>query len=53
VKVGTLVILSGSISVSTLTQVGFTVPAGALPGKITITTADGTATSATSLTVTP
>jgi hypothetical protein len=51
VKVGTLVI--GSVSVSTVTQVGFTVPVGALSGKITITTADGTATSATSLTVTP
>jgi hypothetical protein len=53
VKIGTFVILPGLISVSTQTQVGFTVPVGALSGKITITTADGTATSATSLTVTP
>jgi hypothetical protein len=53
VKVGTLVIPPGLISVSTQTQIGFTVPVGALSGKITITTADGMATSATSLTVTP
>jgi hypothetical protein len=52
VKVGTLVIPPASI-VSSLTQVSFPVPVGALSGKITITTADGTATSATPLTVTP
>jgi hypothetical protein len=53
VRVGTRVIPPGLISISTLTQVGFTVPVGALSGKITITTADGAATSATPLTVTP
>jgi hypothetical protein len=38
---------------STRTEVRFTIPVGAVTGKITRPTADRTATSATSLTVTP
>jgi len=53
VKIGAFVIPGGSITSSSQTQVQFTVPLGAVTGKITITTADGTTTSATTFTVTP
>jgi len=50
VKVGAV---TATVTSSTRTELRFTIPAGAVTAKITITTADGTATSATSLTVTP
>jgi hypothetical protein len=50
VKVGTV---TAMVTSSTGTELRFTIPAGAVTAKIAITTADGTATSATSLTVTP
>ena len=50
VKVGAVVAV---VVASSPTEVTFTVPALAIAGKITITTADGTATSATELTVLP
>jgi hypothetical protein len=50
VKVGAI---AAQIGASSSTQVTFTIPPGAVTGKITITTADGTATSAANLTVTP
>ena len=50
VKVGTI---AAAVVASSPTEVTFTIPVGAVTGKISITTADGTALSATSLTVTP
>jgi hypothetical protein len=50
VKIGAKVVTTFT---ATDLQVVLTIPAGAVTGKITITTADGTATSATNLTVTP
>jgi len=50
VKVGTV---AAAVVASSSTEVTFTVPALAVTGKITITTADGTATTATALTVMP
>ena len=50
VKVGTV---AAVVVASSPTEVTFTVPALAVTGKITITTADGTATTATALTVLP
>jgi hypothetical protein len=50
VKVGTV---AATVVASSPTEVTFTVPALAITGMISITTADGTAVSATSLTVTP
>jgi uncharacterized repeat protein (TIGR03803 family) len=44
---------AGAFTVNSDTQVTATVPAGAKTGRITITTPGGTATSATSFTVTP
>jgi hypothetical protein len=51
VKVGTFKIPPASIVKSTLTELDFTVPVGAKTGKISVTTVDGTAVSATNLTV--
>jgi len=50
VKVGAFVIPAGLV-VSTPTQITFTVPLGAVTGKISVKTLDGTATSATNVTV--
>jgi hypothetical protein len=50
VKVGTL---TAAVVASSPTEVTFTVPLMAVTGTISITTADGTALSATTLTVTP
>ena len=49
VKVGAV---AATVTSSTRTEVRFTIPVDAVTGKISVTTADGTATSATSLTVT-
>jgi hypothetical protein len=51
VKVGTFVVPPGSIVSSTPTEVQFRVPLGAVTGKISVTTVDGTTLSATDLTV--
>ena len=51
VKVGTFVVPLGSIQSSSATQLAFTVPLGAVTGKISIMTADGTATSSANLDV--
>jgi hypothetical protein len=50
VKVGTVVAV---VDDSSLAAVTFTIPPGAVTGRISLTTADGTAVSATSLVVTP
>jgi hypothetical protein len=52
VKIGAFVVPPGSIVSSTLTDLQFRVPLGAVSGKIGVTTLDGTAVSATDLTVT-
>jgi hypothetical protein len=51
VKVGTTPVPAGLIQSSTPTKLVFKVPLGAVTAKITVTTVDGTATSAESLTV--
>jgi hypothetical protein len=51
VKVGTTTVPPGLIQSNDGTTLTFTVPLGAQTGKITVTTADGTATSPTSLVV--
>jgi hypothetical protein len=51
VKIGAVVVPAASIIMSTLTQISFPLPATAVTGKIMITTADGTATSASDLVV--
>jgi hypothetical protein len=51
VKVGTFTVPPGSIVSSTPTDLKFRVPIGAVTGKISVTTVDGTAVSATDLTV--
>jgi hypothetical protein len=51
VKVGAFVAPPGSIVSSTPTELQFRVPLGAVTGKVGVTTVDGTALSATSLTV--
>jgi len=51
VKVGASKIPPASITKSTLTELDFTVPAKVKTGKISVTTVDGTAVSATNLTV--
>ena len=50
-KVGSFKIPSGSIVSSTPTELDVRVPLGAKTGKISLTTVDGTAVSATNLTV--
>src|SRR4029077_12078466 len=50
VKIGTFVVPPASIT-SSATQLTFPVPLGAVTGKIMVTTADGSATSAATLTV--
>jgi hypothetical protein len=52
VKVGAVGVPLASIVSSTLTQLEFRVPLGAVTGKISVTTVDGAALSATDLTVT-
>ena len=52
VKIGAFVVPPGSIVSSTLTDLQFRVPLGAVTGKISVVTLDGTAVSATDLTVT-
>jgi hypothetical protein len=51
VKIGAFVVPPGSIVSSTLTELRFRVPLGAVTGKISVTTVDGTTPSATDLTV--
>jgi hypothetical protein len=51
VKIGAFVVPPGKVVGSSLTQVQFQIPLGAVTGKISVTTVDGTATSATDLTV--
>jgi hypothetical protein len=45
VKIGTVVIPAASITASSETSIGFTIPATAPTGKVTVTTAHGTGTS--------
>jgi hypothetical protein len=51
VKIGAFVVPPGSIVSSTLTELQLRVPLGAVTGKISVTTVDGTTLSATNLTV--
>ena len=49
VKIGSLTVPAAAITVSTPTELQFTVPLGAVNAKISVTTVDGTALSPTNL----